>query len=868
MPHQTLTFRGIRLHLYALVAVALTVGLVLFGLFVALERRVRELGSVADDYHMASAGMSARIQVELLSLDRSLSALEVIRAAPPEEVRQLAADVDEEYRRLAVSVHLLIRSVGEMAALQEKFGDPEFAASTRRLVDVSDPLEMLMVRGVRRETNLDSRLPALSIVAEQLGRLHLIAHNDTVARIRAIRADNVLYFAAVSAVAIFIGFAASRRSISGIRAVVAKSDANQELLRESESRLRNILDTAAEGIITIDEFGSVTSFNDIAAGIFGYDTDEMIGENIRNLMPPPYRDEHDAYIEKYLETAEKHVIDQRREVVGLRKDGSTFPLAISVTEMQVAGRPTFNGLVRDLSAQKQAEEEIFRLQRALEESANEFYVFDSETLKFSYVNRGATRNLGYTAEALYEMTPLDLKPEFTEESFRQLIAPLLDDTKEDLFFQTVHKRKDESLYPVDVRLSVVKGEKRKSLLAVILDTTQREREEEERLKLEVQVQQAQKLESLGVLAGGIAHDFNNLLVSILGNADLAEQELSPVSPAMTSIKEIETAAVRAAELCRQMLAYSGKGKFVIEPIDLNEVVEEMTHLLDVSISKKAVIKYNLAHNLPAIEVDVTQIRQVIMNLITNASDAIGDKSGVISISTGAMNCDMEYLDKVYLKEGLAEGLYVYLEVADTGCGMDEKAMAKLFDPFFTTKFTGRGLGLAAALGIVRGHSGAIKVYSDLGKGTTFKFLIPASTERSVDLRISKRDDAKAWKGEGTILLVDDEETVLAVGKRLLEAANFSVVTASDGHEALELFHEHMDEIKCVLLDMTMPRMDGEETYRELRRIRDDVPVILSSGYNEQEVTSRFVGKGLAGFIQKPYRLVELKAKIREVLRDP
>ena len=242
-------------------------------------------------------------------------------------------------------------------------------------------------------------------------------------------------------------------------------------------------------------------------------------------------------------------------------------------------------------------------------------------------------------------------------------------------------------------------------------------------------------------------------------------------------------------------------------------------------------------------------------------------SGVISISTGAMNCDREYLDEVFLKEGLAEGLYVYLEVADTGCGMDEEAMAKLFDPFFTTKFTGRGLGLAAVLGIVRGHSGAIKVYSELGKGTTFKFLIPASTEQSVDLRISERDDAKAWRGEGTILLVDDEETVLAVGKRLLEAVNFTVVTARDGREALERFREHMDEIKCVLLDLTMPHMDGEETYRELRRIRSDVPVILSSGYNEQEVTSRFVGKGLAGFIQKPYRLAELKAKIREVLGD-
>ncbi|MCK4340867.1 MAG: PAS domain S-box protein [Phycisphaerae bacterium] len=399
-----------------------------------------------------------------------------------------------------------------------------------------------------------------------------------------------------------------------------------------------------------------------------------------------------------------------------------------------------------------------------------------------------------------------------------------------------------------------------------VDVTERKRAEEERRNLEAQIQHAQKLESLGVLAGGIAHDFNNLLVGILGYADLAMADLSSTSPARASIQGIERAAKRAADLTRQLLAYSGRGRFVIEALDLNEVVNEITHLLEVSISKKVVLKYNFAENLPAIEADATQIRQVIMNLITNASEAIGEKSGVISISTGALDCDRAYLNKTNLDEDLSPGLYVYIEVADTGCGMDGETCRKIFDPFFTTKFTGRGLGLAAVMGIVRGHQGALKVYSEPGRGTTFKVLFPALDEPAAS-RAKEALRAEAWHGSGTVLLVDDEETVCAVGRQMLERVGFTVLTARDGPEALDLFRQQADEIVCVVLDLTMPHMDGEVAYRELRRIRGDVRVIMSSGYNEQEVTQRFAGKGLAGFIQKPYHTEELVAKLREVLKE-
>lgn len=402
------------------------------------------------------------------------------------------------------------------------------------------------------------------------------------------------------------------------------------------------------------------------------------------------------------------------------------------------------------------------------------------------------------------------------------------------------------------------------VIEYVRDITEIRRAEEERRKFEMQMQQAQKLESLGVLAGGIAHDFNNLLVGILGNADLALLKLSPVSPARESIENVVKAAERAADLARQMLAYSGKGRFLIESISLSDVVEEMAHMLEVSISKRAVLKYKFADNLPVIEADITQTRQVIMNLITNASDALGEKSGVISVATGAMQCDMHYLRSTYVNEDLAEGLYVYIEVSDTGCGMDAETQARMFDPFFTTKFTGRGLGLAAVLGIVRGHQGAIKVYSETGRGTTFKVLFPASVQlpRGLDQSAESGD---VWLGDGCVLIVDDEESVRAVGQGYLEAAGLRVLTAQDGREAVAIFAQDPDAVSVVLLDMTMPHMDGEETYRELRRIRENVRVVLSSGYNEQDVTQRFSGKGLAGFIQKPYRMDDLLAILRRVM---
>jgi signal transduction histidine kinase len=383
-------------------------------------------------------------------------------------------------------------------------------------------------------------------------------------------------------------------------------------------------------------------------------------------------------------------------------------------------------------------------------------------------------------------------------------------------------------------------------------------------RLEAKLVAAQKLESLGVLAGGIAHDFNNLLVGILGNAGLAKLELPPNATVLGSIEGIETAALRASELTRQLLAYAGKARFVISTIALDELVKEMGHLLNAVIGKGVVLRYQFGHGVPPVRGDATQLRQVVMNLITNASDAIGDRSGIITVATSLVNADRAYLDSATFDEALTPGDYVCLQVSDTGVGMTAETQSRIFEPFFTTKFTGRGLGLAAVQGILRAHRGALKVYSEQGRGTTFRILLPAGEGQPDES--GRAPTPTPTTASGRILVIDDEETMRNVTRRILATAGFTVLTAIDGVEGVELFRAHPGEIDLVILDVTMPRMGGEETFRQLRAIDPNVRVLLASGYSEQEATAQFAGKGLAGFVEKPFQMGSLLEKVRAALR--
>jgi len=396
------------------------------------------------------------------------------------------------------------------------------------------------------------------------------------------------------------------------------------------------------------------------------------------------------------------------------------------------------------------------------------------------------------------------------------------------------------------------------------DVTERRAAEREHQEMVMQLQHAQKLESLGILAGGIAHDFNNLLAGIMGNTSLALLELPRTSPARPLLQRVEKTAQVASELTRQMLAYSGRGRFVIERVDLSELVEEMTRLLEVSLTSRAVVRFDIASDLPAVEVDPSQIRQVVMNLVTNASDAVQGTSGSITVRTGAVRADERYLASYWLADGVGPGDYAFLEVSDTGKGMTPEVQSRLFDPFFTTKATGRGLGMAAVIGIVRGHKGAIKVYSEPGAGTTIKVLLPTSEGPSLSGDHPELGPARPVEG-ALVLVVDDEETVRTIACQVLERVGCRTVSAADGRRGVELFEQGKDEIDLVLLDLTMPIMDGEEAFRRIRRARPDVPVILTSGYNEQDTTARFAGKGLAGFLQKPWTAQALQEIVASTL---
>ena len=347
-------------------------------------------------------------------------------------------------------------------------------------------------------------------------------------------------------------------------------------------------------------------------------------------------------------------------------------------------------------------------------------------------------------------------------------------------------------------------------------------------------------------------------MAVLGHAELAQREISPKSPAQESLSHIATAARRAAGLCNQMLAYAGKSSFVLTQIDLTNLIVELTQFLKSSISKKVVLNLNLHEGLPQIKADASQIRQIVMNLIINASEAIGDQCGFINVSTNTTFCEADQLRHTELLTNLAPGSYVQLEVADNGCGMDSETRARIFEPFFTTKFAGRGLGLAAVLGIVRAHKGSLRIDSEPGKGTSFKVFFPIMNVPENGPETKANASIDTWKGTGTILLVVDEESVRTVGKRMLELLGFTVIPAKDGREALNVYRTQGHQVDLVILDLTMPHMDGAEAFQQLRQLRPDVRVVLASGYSKEDVMARFPENGPEGILQKPYLLSELQ----------
>lgn len=646
-------------------------------------------------------------------------------------------------------------------------------------------------------------------------------------------------------------------------------------LVESELRYRTVVDQSGQLVYDLDiPSGRIEWFGHRAiAEITGYTAEEFAcvdGRGWEERIHPDDRARVLAVFQHCLTTLAPFLAEYRFR----RRDGSFRTIEdFGVVLADPSGQPVrLLGRMSDITARQQTEnalresEQRYRL--VIEQTGQLIYDLDIEAKRLRWFGIAA-------AEQILGCTPEDFSRRGLE-GWRERLHPDDHDTAVARLERSLRtgdpcqaeyrlRHSDGSYHLVDERGAVLRRADGTvyRMVGRMTDITERRRVELERQQLDKKLLETQKLESLGVLAGGIAHDFNNLLTGVLGNAGLARLDLPAGSAALKQIAQIEHAAQRAADLCKQMLAYSGKGRFVVQRLNLNELVQESLSLLAVSISKKAALRFESEPDLPAVSADATQLRQVVMNLVINASEALEGAAGEITVTTGTVTVDAAYLATLQFAGELRAGPAVFLAVRDTGSGMTPETIARIFDPFFTTKFTGRGLGLAAVLGIIRGHKGAIKVDSEPGSGTTFRLLLPAAKGLAQPIA-PPAPSPSAWKGSGRVLVIDDEEAVREVSLSILRALGFEAEAAHDGIEGLEKFEAAPGRYTAVLLDLTMPRIDGEETFLRLRQLQPDVKVILMSGYNRVDAINRFTGKGLAGFVQKPFPVETLAAELQRV----
>ncbi|MHB8058757.1 MAG: hybrid sensor histidine kinase/response regulator [Desulfuromonadaceae bacterium] len=400
---------------------------------------------------------------------------------------------------------------------------------------------------------------------------------------------------------------------------------------------------------------------------------------------------------------------------------------------------------------------------------------------------------------------------------------------------------------------------------VMRDITERKLAEKNLQNLERQFQQTQKLESLGVLAGGIAHDFNNILTIIIGHCFMVKEDVDCGMSYKSHVEQIENSANRAADLCRLMLTYAGKEQLVQTRVNMWLLVDETVKMLKSALKKNVVIETDLKRDVPEIIGDNGQIQQVVMNLVTNAAEAIEDNKGTVSISLVKTTVSAEQAEMDFFGNSILPGSYACVKVVDNGCGMSEEVQKRIFEPFFTTKFIGRGLGMSAVLGIIRVHSGAVQLFSATGTGTTFKVYLPLPGTADVAETATSAGTAVTDKKSCTILLVDDEESLLTVGAALLEAMGFSVVTAANGSESLEVYRLQKGRIDLVMMDLVMPGMGGVETYRELRKIDSVIPIMICSGYGAESVADVIEDDECACFLHKPYKPAELRRELNRMV---
>ena len=521
-------------------------------------------------------------------------------------------------------------------------------------------------------------------------------------------------------------------------------------------------------------------------------------------------------------------------------------------------------------ARRRAEEALrlseTRLRQVIDLVPHQIFAKD-ESGRFLLANRALSERLGRPVEEILGRRLDELHPHPKEiDPLLELEQGIFEETTEPQAIEHPWTDRDgeEGILRTEVLPFAVSGSSRPAVLGISIDVTEERKAEEKRRRVETRLLEAQRMESLSRLAGGVAHDFNNVLMGILGNASLALMELAPGAHLRRLVEPIEKSAQRAAELSGKLRTYAGGGMLRLEPLDFSALVDETARLLQTSMSARIDLDLDLTDGLPSVDADPSQLQQAISHLITNATEALEGEPGKVSIRTGTWSLEEGETRPVLLGKELDPGRYVVLEVADDGRGMDEAMRSRIFDPFYTTDFASRGLGLAAVLGIVRSHGGTIEVESELGEGSVFRVFLPASQRTPVVSSLPSHDTGW-WQGEGTVLVVDDEDTVRKVARRILERAGFETLGACHGREAIEILNEDPERITAVLLDLRMPVMDGAETLPALRFLRPNIPVVVASGYSEHEIADRVSGEASTAVLAKPYRATQLLDAMRQVM---
>jgi PAS domain S-box-containing protein len=622
---------------------------------------------------------------------------------------------------------------------------------------------------------------------------------------------------------------------------------------KSEAQLQSILNVVPDAIITIDEQGLIASFSPAAEKIFGYTATEIVGHNVKMLMPTPYQQEHDGYLTHYKNTGEKRIIGIGRQVEARRKDGSIFPINLAINEMIVEGRRLFTGVMQDISELRQAQSLSERLGHILDRSLNEIYVFDAETLRFVQANYGARQNMGYSSAEMLQLTPVDIKPEYTEEQFEAVIEPLRNATKKVLIFETRHQRKDGTTYPVEVHLQLMRTDTPPVFVAIIKDITEAQNRE-------AMLRQSQKMEAIGQLTGGIAHDFNNLLTVILGNNELLEHGIGDNARLRKFLTASSAAAQRGSQLTGQLLSFARQQPLKLEIIDINSLVQDMVDMLDRALGETIELCVVLAPDLRKTVTDPTQLHNALLNLAINARDAMPN-GGKLMIETS--NADLD-TDAAKLRPGAEPGQYVRLSIRDTGNGMPSDVQARAFEPFFTTKERGKGTGLGLSMvhGFAKQSGGHLDLYSEFGHGTAISLYLPDAneTEHQHPQQSDPPPPDSDASGE-TVLVVEDDASVREITVARLGNLGYEIIEAEVGQQALELL-EQGAAVDVLLTDMIMPGgMTGAELVRTVRAKYPHIRAVLSSGY----AAAGMMPTDGTPWLRKPYTLLELHRTLRQVL---